>query len=39
MLDGLAFLHVDDVSDGRAYLRENMPDEWFSDLLWYFDSN
>ena len=39
MLDGLAFLHVDDVSDGLAYLRTNMPDESLSDLLDYFDNN
>ena len=39
MLDGLAFLHVDDVSDGLAYLRANMADKSLSDLLEYFDSN
>ena len=37
MLDGLAFLPVDDVSGGMAYLREHTPDR-LEPLLEYFDS-
>lgn len=37
MLDGLAFLPVDDVSEGMAYLRDNIPDG-LEPLLHYFDS-
>ncbi|XP_074641183.1 uncharacterized protein LOC141898931 [Tubulanus polymorphus] len=37
MLDGLAFLPVDDVPAGLAYLLENVPDEVI-ELLDYFNS-
>jgi len=37
MLDGLAFLPLDDISDGMAYLRENTPDG-LEPLIDYFDS-
>ena len=37
MMDGLAFLPVENVTDGMAYLREIVP-EGLQDLLEYFDS-
>lgn len=37
MIDGLAFLPVDKVSDGMQYLRENTP-EGSEELLDYFDA-
>ena len=37
MLDGLAFLQEDDVPEGMAYLRENIPDG-LESLQQYFDS-
>ena len=36
MMDGLAFLPEDDVPDGMAYLRDNIP-EGLEPLLQYFD--
>ena len=36
MLDGLAFLPVDDVPDGMLYLRDNIP-EGLDPLVDYFD--
>ena len=39
MMDGLAFLPMDRVSDGMQFLRENIPDQpGLDDLLSYFDS-
>ena len=38
MLDGLAFLLVDQVEDGLRHVRDNMPDvAGLDDLLAYFD--
>ena len=37
MLDGLAFLPLDDVLEGLAYLRDNTP-EGLESLIDYFDS-
>ena len=37
MIDGLAFLPVDDVAEGMTYLRENTP-EGLEPLLDYFDN-
>ena len=38
MLDGLAFLPVDDVPAGMQHVRENMPTEELQPLLEYFDA-
>jgi hypothetical protein len=39
MLDGLAYLPVDDVPAGMAYIRQNTPDvDGLEDLVSYFDS-
>ena len=37
MLDGLAFLPKEDITEGMVYLRENIPGG-FEPLLQYFDN-